>query len=201
MGLLDEYGDDLGTMAFFGVGIALYTLTVAVLYVPLGTRMMFSRRFGERRVATPARRFAYVLLFPFISFLFVLVIAASMRFMSDVSAQSQLDTRAILTLAMAVVLAIRVCAYFSETAATDLAKVMPLSMLAVVLVTNGFADLGDSVGNLRGLLDDPALLGLSFLVIVVVEFLLRILYEVLGRPGKGRDPRDPSPGLQKRPLD
>jgi hypothetical protein len=198
MGLLDDYGDDLAALAVYGVGIALYTLTVAVLYVPLGTRMMFARRFGERRVATTARRFTYVLLFPFISFLFVLVIAASMRFMADVSS-GDLDTREILTLAMAVVLAVRVCAYFSETAATDLAKVMPLSMLAVVLVTNGFGSLDDSLQNLRELGDDPRLLGLFFVAIVVVEFVLRLTYELLGRPNRGRDPRDPSPGLQTKP--
>lgn len=198
MALLDEYGDDLATMAVYGVGIALYTLAVAVLYVPLGTRMMFARRFGERRVATPARRFAYVLLFPFTSFLFVLVIAVSMLFMARFSTDD-LTPREVLTLAMAVVLAIRVCAYFSETAAADLAKVMPLSMLAVVLVTNGVADLRDSLDNLAALDDDPALLGLSFLVVVVTEFVLRAVYELLGRPGRGRDPRDPSPGLQRRP--
>jgi hypothetical protein len=195
---MDRYGDDVALLAVYGVGIALYTLAVAVLYVPLGTRMMFARRFGERRVATRGRRFAYVLLFPFISFLFVLVIAASMVFMSEVSA-GDLTTREILTLAMAVVLAVRVCAYFSETAAADLAKVMPLSMLAVVLVTNGFGDLRDSLQNLKELDDDLTLLGLFFLVIVIVEFVLRAAYELLGRPNRGRDPRDPSPGLQHKP--
>src|SRR5688500_10642715 len=150
MGLLDEYGDDMATMAIYGVAIALYTLAVAILYVPMGTRMMFARRFGERRVATPARRFAYVVTFPFMSFLFVLVIAVSMLFMAKFST-NDLSTREVLTLAMAVVLAIRVCAYFSETAAADLAKVMPLSMLAVVLVTNGVSDLQDSLQNLKAI--------------------------------------------------
>src|SRR5688572_2207471 len=169
-------------MAVYGVGIALYTLAVAILYVPLGTRMMFARRFGDRRIATPARRFAYVVTFPLLSFLFVLVIAASMLFMSEVSA-GDLTPREILTLAMAVTLAVRVCAYFNETAAADLAKVMPLSMLAVVLVTNGFGDLRESLDNLAALDDDLTLLGLYFLVVVVTEFLLRAVYELLGRPG------------------
>ncbi|MHB1260842.1 MAG: hypothetical protein ACYC2H_03915 [Thermoplasmatota archaeon] len=198
MGLLDDYGDDLGALAVYGVGIALYTLAVAVLYVPLGTRMMFARRFGERRVATRARRFAYVLLFPLMSFLFFLVIAASMLFMSDVS-DGLLGPREVLTISMGVVLAIRVCAYFSETAAVDLAKTMPLSMLAVALVSNGFSDLRESLQNLRALDDDLTLLALYFLVVVVVEFTLRVVYEVLGRPNRARDPRDPSPGLQPRP--
>src|SRR5687767_12696721 len=96
MGLLDDYGDDMATMAVYGVAIALYTLAVAILYVPMGTRMMFARRFGERRVATPARRFAYVVMFPFLSFLFVLVIAISMRFMAKFSTDD-LSTREILT--------------------------------------------------------------------------------------------------------
>lgn len=200
MGLLDDYGDDLSALAVYGVGIALYTLAVAILYVPLGTRMMFARRFGQRRVATRARRFAYVLLFPLMSFLFFLVIAASMLFMSDVS-DGLLAPREVLTISMGVVLAIRVCAYFSETAAVDLAKTMPLSMLAVTLVTNGFSNLGESLQNLRAVDDDLTLLALYFLVVVVAEFTLRVAYELLGRPNQARDPRDPSPGLQPRPKE
>lgn len=176
------YTDDLGALAVYGLAIAAYTLVVALLYVPLGTRMMFARRLGERRIATPARRFAYVLAFPFISFAFFLVVAGSMFFMGGFTGDSDLQPRDVMTIAMGVVLAIRVCAYFSETAAADLAKVMPLSMLAVVLVTNGVSDLEASLANLGAFGDEPRLLGLFFLVVVVVEFLLRALYELLGRP-------------------
>lgn len=197
MALLGEHGDDLATLAVYAVGIAVYTLAVALLYVPLGTRMMFAKRFGERRVASAGRRFLYVLAFPLLSFAFFLVIAASMLFMASFS-DDDLTAREVMTIAMAVVLAIRVCAYFSETAAADLAKVMPLSMLAVVLVTNGFADLQESIANLRAFADDAGLLGLFFVVVVVVEFFLRIVYELLGRPGKARDPRDPVSGLPRQ---
>ena len=191
------YADDLAQMGVYAVAIALYTLMVALLYVPMGTRMMFAYRFGQRRVATPGRRFLYVLAFPFLSFAFFLVIAASMFFMSDVS-EGDLGPRQVLTIAMAVVLAIRVCAYFSETAASDLAKVMPLSMLAVVLVTNGISDLRDSLDRVSALGDDLTLLWMFFLVVVSVEFLLRVAYEVLGRPGH-HDPRDPVAGAASRP--
>lgn len=199
MALPQGYGDDLAQLGVYGVGIALFTIAVAFLYLPMGTRMMFARRFGETRIATPGRRFMFVLAFPLVSFLFFLVIAFSMAFMGELS-DSDLTPREVMTIAMAVVLAIRICAYFNEHAASDLAKVMPLSMLAVVLVTEGFGDLEDSMDNLRAFADDSTLLGLYFLVVVAVEFLLRVIYEVLGRPGHGRDPRDPVPGLQKRPL-
>lgn len=199
MAFPEGYGDDLSELAVYGVGIALYTLAVAILYVPMGTRMMFARRFGEKRIATRGRRFLFVLFFPVVSFLFFLFVAASMLFIGEFTSSDRLSPRDVMTIAMAVVLAIRICAYFNETAAVDLAKTMPLSMLAVVLVTNGLSDLRESLQNLRAFGEDAALLGLFFLIVVAVEFALRIVYEVLGRPGHGRDPRDPVPGLQRKP--
>jgi hypothetical protein len=192
------YSDDLAEMGVYAVAIALYTLAVIALYKPLSTRMMFAYRFGARRVATAGRRFLYVLLFPFLSFAFFLLVAGSMFFMSDFSS-GNLTPRETMTIAMAIVLAIRICAYFSENAAEDLARVMPLGLLGVILVTNQFADLRDSLENLRAFGDDVTLLWMFFLVVVAVEFLLRIAYEVLGRPGHGRDPRDPVPGAASKP--
>ena len=186
MSLWDEYGTELATLVVYGAGIAFFTLAVAILYVPMGTRMMFAKRFGAHHVASTGRRFLYVLLFPLVSFLFFLVIASSMLFMSTV-ADARIDEPEIMTIAMAVVLAIRIAAYFSETAASDLAKVMPLSMLAVVLVTNGFGDLRESLGRLGAFGEHATLLGLFFVIVVLTEFLLRILYELLGRP-KSRRP-------------
>lgn len=194
----EALGDDLALLLVYGVGIALYTLAVAVLYVPMSTRMMFARRFGEQRVATPGRRLAYVVFFPFVSFLFFLVVSAALLFMASFT-QGGLSAREIMTLAMAIVLAIRVCAYFSEPGAADLARVMPISLLGVILVNNGFSDFGDSLENLARFADEPRLLGVYFLVVLVVEFVLRIAYEALGRPGHGRDPRDPFPNRQVRP--
>jgi hypothetical protein len=192
MALWDEHGTELATLVVYGAGIALYTLAVIALYVPMSTRMMFARRFGDHAIATPGRRFAYVLFFPLLSFLFFLLVAGSMAFLADFSAQDEanrLGPRDIMTISMAVVLAIRICAYFSEEAAKDLARVMPLGLLGVILVTNKLSDLQDSLGNLRAFVEEAELLGLFFLVVVVLEFLLRAIYELLGRPRSHKGPR------------
>lgn len=180
------YEGDLARLAMYGLGIAAYTLVVALLYVPLGTRMMFAKRRGEQAHATMGRRFLYVLTFPLLSFAFFLVVAGSMFFMGGLTDDGALEAADVMTIAMGVVLAIRVCAYFSETAAADLAKVMPLSMLAVVLVTNRVSGLDEALENLRAFRDEAALLALFFFVVVFAEFLLRLVYELLGRPNKGK---------------
>lgn len=51
------YEADLAALGVYGLAIAVYALVVAILYVPLGTRMMFVARRGDRDVATMGRRF------------------------------------------------------------------------------------------------------------------------------------------------
>jgi hypothetical protein len=199
MALLEQYGQELADLLVYGMGIALYTLAIAVLYVPLGTRMMFARRFGDQHVATAGRRFLYVLAFPLLSFLFFLLIAATMFFMANFSGD-ELTDREVMTISMAVVLAIRTSAYFSETAAADLAKVMPLSLLAVVLVTNGLGDLRESVERLGAFGEERHLLGLYLLLVIVFEFVLRGVYEAVGRPTRQRKRPPGQPVTRGRPV-
>ncbi len=178
------YGDDLAKLGIYAGGIAVYTLAVTWLYVPMGTRLMFAKQLGDDRVATPGRRWLYVLLFPLVSFAFFLVVACAMLFLSSFSGSTTvLAPEDILTIAMATVLSIRVLAYLNEKAADELAKVMPLGLLGVVLVTNQLATLKESVDNLARLGDHLALIGVYFLIVVGVEFLLRLGYELVGRPG------------------
>jgi arginine exporter protein ArgO len=180
-----EYGESLLRLGLYGGGIVAYTLLVTWLYVPMGQRLMFARRFGEERVATPGRRWTYVLLFPFVSFGFFLVVAGAMVFLSSFSSgTAPLGVVDVLTIAMATVLAIRVCSYFHERGAEELAKVMPLGLLGVVLVTNQIGTLGEALENMRLFLDHLPLVGIYFVVVVAVEFLLRAVYELLGRPGR-----------------
>lgn len=130
-----------------------------------------------------------MLTFPLLSFAFFLVVAGSMFFVGSFTGDQRLGPSEVMTIAMAVVLAVRVCAYFSETAAVDLAKTMPLTMLAVVLVTNGVSDLRESLSNLGAFRDEATLLGLYFFIVVFVEFALRLVYELLGRPNTDKTSR------------
>ena len=199
MDFLAEYGDSLTKLGIYAGGIALYTLAVTWLYIPMGTRLMFAKQLGEERVSTTGRRFLYVLLFPFVSFAFFLVVTGAMLFLSSFSGNgpnSGLGAEDILTIAMATVLAIRVLAYLNEKAADELAKVMPLGLLGVVLVTNQLATLKESLDNLTRLGDHLSLILVYFLIVVAVEFLLRIVYELLGRPGRKKQAPPKKPAIR-----
>jgi len=195
-----QYGSALTQLGIYAAGITVYTLVVTALYVPMGTRLMFARRFGEQAIATPGRRFLYVLLFPLVSFGFFLVVAGAMLFLSsDEVGKSLLGPQEILTISMAMVLAIRISAYFHESGAQEVAKVMPLGLLGVVLVTGKVDSVSDAVATgMENLFGNADLIGLFFVVVVLVEFLLRIIYELAGRPG-GKASKTPAPTTRLPP--
>jgi len=199
MDFWSQHGGDLETLAIYAVAITVYTLLVTWLYVPMSQRLMFAKELGERRLATPGRRLAYVFLFPLVSFAFFLIVSAAMLFLSNFTGNGSggagLQPQDALVIAMATVLAIRLCAYLNEKAADELAKVMPLGLIGVALLVNPVQDtqLEDSIAKMGYYLDNWQLVGVFFLIVVGVEFLLRIVYELAGRPKHRPAPRPNEP--------
>jgi hypothetical protein len=180
----------LEALGIYAVGIAAYTLVVTALYLPLGHRVMLGRLQGGERVATGGRTAAYFLLFPVISFSFFLVVVSSLLFLSS-SSSSTLTAQDILTIGMGTVIAIRLVAYFHESAAQELAKIMPLGLLGVVLVTNRVDSLASSLGQLQLLVEHLDLVGLYFGVLVLVEFTCRGIHAIYaGSARKARAARE-----------
>lgn len=149
-------------------GILVYALMVAALYKVLSRRIMFySQAVGGRIVPRTA---LYLATFPLISFGFFLILAESLLFMAP-----RKDPLEVFTIAMAIVLAVRVCAYVSEHASEDLAKTLPLGLLGVFLVTDEVTSLGDSLQKMLRIQDHFETIALFFGIVVAVEFTLRIL--------------------------
>jgi FtsH-binding integral membrane protein len=185
---LDANGDHLRDLGLYAAGIAVYTLVVTLLYVPMGHRLMFGRKVkeGEDRVVTSGRRTMYVLFFPLVSFAFFLLIAGALFFLQDLGGGGgKLPTEDALNISMGIVIAIRLVAYFNEDAAQELGKIMPLGLLGVVLVTNTLdSGVGDALTGLSGFLDRIDLVGVYFFIMVFVEFLLRGLWAIFNPPAK-----------------
>ncbi|OGJ12676.1 hypothetical protein A3K82_02325 [Candidatus Pacearchaeota archaeon RBG_19FT_COMBO_34_9] len=72
--------------------------------------------------------------------------------------------------------AIRICAYFKEDLSRDLAKLIPLTLLGVAILTPGFINIG---GNISRITQIPEFFNTAvyyLIFIVVLEVILRFLY-------------------------
>jgi FtsH-binding integral membrane protein len=164
-----EYGDPINVLLAYTVGILAYGLVINLFYQVLSHRVMLGRKQGKDRVATGARSFAYVIMFPLISFAFFLLLSGALLFLSSGSKSPQ----TIFTIAMAVVLAVRVAAYFSEATSHDLAKLLPLGLLGVFLVTGEVSTLADSLAQMGEIFRSWQLVLTFFVIVVFAEYLLR----------------------------
>lgn len=169
----DAQGPAIETLALHGAAILVYALVVNTFYQIISRRVMFGGRRvgGVVRLQGPLHGFLRLLAFPLVSFAFFLVLSMALLFMGD--GQSPALT---ITLSMAVVLAVRVAAYVNESTSHDVAKMLPLGLLGVLLVRADAADFARSIRQLEGLVDEAALVGLYFGVVVVVEVVLRSIW-------------------------
>lgn len=169
---VSAFGDEiLGLLVLTG-GILVYTLIVNGFYQHLSQRVMFAKEDEEGVERSGiAGWLSYVTLFPFVSFAFFLLLSIALLFLSE-EGQSALE---VYTLSMAIVAAVRVAAYVSESASVDLAKLLPLGLLGVFLVRFEFTGLFAAFDQLTRALENLDVLLAFFVVVLVLEYSLRFL--------------------------
>jgi hypothetical protein len=129
------YEQELQTLAIYGFGIAVYTALVFAFYQTVSRRKPVSFRASERKDWSGrwTRTVERAIVFPITGFLYFAVIALALFVMTK-----NQTVHGILLLAMAAIVAVRVTVYMSEAMSNDLAKLIPLSLIAVVLVEPGY---------------------------------------------------------------
>ena len=112
----------------------------------------------------------YLLILPFFIFVWFVIVVMILIFLNNNSGLEM-----ILLLSMALVASIRVCAYYSENLAKDLAKLLPFALLAVFLsdpIFPSFSYFREIIFDLPGKL--PTIL-YYFIFVFLLELILRII--------------------------
>jgi hypothetical protein len=120
--------------------------------------------------------FKYLFLAPLFLFFWFAVIAVLLMLMQD-----NIAVETAMLIAMALLATIRISAYYTEDLSIDVAKIVPLAMLAFFLVDMSAIDLtsfGQKLISLQSLLST---LLMYFAFTVVLEFLLRIYDAIANR--------------------
>lgn len=164
------YEAELTSLTILTVGIAFYTLLVFAFYQNLSHRQAFHTGWGGkswwgRTIAALESTFV----FPAMSFAYFAVLAASLFFL----AKSQ-STYQIFLLSMAVVAGVRLTAFLSEMASVDLAKLLPLSLLGVLVVDPAYATWSAVWARYQEIPELIPVLARFFLLFLVLETGLRV---------------------------
>lgn len=158
-------------------GMVVYSVFIFEFYRYVASRDMFELELvqyarGRERTRNYVRMglyaVKYLLVFPTVIILWYLVFTFFVALLGGGSVES------VLVLTMAVVTTTRITAYYNEDLSRDLAKMIPLSILAV-LVIDGIEALSaaEIVTILESLPDFWPIIATYWLLTVLLEFLLR----------------------------
>lgn len=161
------YEAELQTLAIFGIGVAVYTALVFAFYQNISKRKPFHLPTSDRPgwAGRMSRFSERALIFPLTSFAYFVVLASALFFLT----KATVPTSFVLLVAMAVVVGVRVTVYLSEAMSNDLSKLVPLSLLAVLLVDPGYLKLGDAWGRFAEAVQMWPLLTRYFLFFIALE--------------------------------
>lgn len=129
----DGFHPDLETLLIYGAGIALYTALVFAFYENISRRDPLHSKEKKGWWGRTVHVAETALTFPVLSFGYFAVLSLAIF----VLAKPDRSTADILLLSMACVMGVRFTAHWHEGTANDVAKLLPLGLLAVVVVDPG----------------------------------------------------------------
>ena len=153
--------------------IAIYAIVIYHFYRYIARRDCFKESKREHKKAIGFCK--YFFLFPFVAMLFF--IGFSIIFI----ALTKTDTYAIkdiLSLSFAVIIAIRITAYYTEDLSKDLAKMLPFAILGVFLVDSSYFRIDMVLARINTLPNYLIDIIQFLILIIIVEWILRIALNI-----------------------
>ena len=184
----------LRPLIIFVLGMAIYAVFIFNFYRFLGRKNIFDldldkyqqSRFQFLQVVLQLVFYVikYLVVFPFVAFAWFVILTALLAFLAKGK-----PIENILLVAIAVLSAIRVTAYYNEDLSRDLAKMLPFALLGIFIVD---VDYFSFPGSIEALREATALwenVAYYLLFVIGLEFVLRITSPVLNLvvvPSKSR---------------
>ena len=167
------------TVAFFMSIIVLYSIFVWKVYRAISRKDIISLNLAQyNSIEHPVSNkilggvlyfIEYILILPFLVLFWYVLFALVLLFFSDNSLEQ------ILLLSVAVVGSIRLLAYYNTEISAEIAKLLPLTILGITILSPKFFEIGrfaDSFGQIPNLLLS---VGYALLFVVGLEIVLRFL--------------------------
>lgn len=166
-------------LALLVLGIVVYAIFIFKFYKYLAKRDILMANWNHKYEwdnGTKHRIFKialyiieYILLVPIIIFFWFLVMALILLFVSTNTASQ------IMLISMGIIAATRIISYYSEDLARDIAKLMPLTLVAVFVADVSYFSLDTTLANARNMFSLVDKLIFYLLFVVLVEFIMRII--------------------------
>ena len=158
-------------LAYLIILIAIYSIAIWHFYRFIARRDCFNiKTIHHQRFFSILK---YFLLYPFVALLFFLGFSFMILFITR-----EYDFSSILSTSFAVVIAIRLTAYYSEDLSKDVAKMLPFALLGLFIADPSFFSYAEISAKISSLPEFLSLCIQFIILIVLIEWILRILLSI-----------------------
>jgi len=161
----------IASVFYLAIAIAIYAVIIYKFYRYIARRDCFKP--SKRKHTKTVGFLKYFFLFPFVAVIFFMGFSLMLLFLSK-----EISTEVVLSTSFAIILAIRITAYYTEDLSKDLAKMLPFALLGIFLVSPSFFKFQDVIDKINDI-PDFVNTAIQFIVfLVIVEWILRSLLTV-----------------------
>jgi hypothetical protein len=158
-------------LALLTIGIVIYAVLIFKFYKYLARRDLVKLHLDTNRHVA-LKIFLYLLnqivIVPALIFFWFLVMACVLLLLSNNNAAQ------IMLVSMAAVAAIRIVSYYNQSLAEDLAKLLPLTLVAVFIMELDFSSLATKLETIKQMLSYLDKLVFYLVFAVIIELIMRI---------------------------
>jgi hypothetical protein len=147
--------------------IAIYAIIIYHFYRYIARRDCFKPSNREHNKLIGLLK--YACLFPFVAILFFMGFSMIFIFLTESE-----NIGAILTTAFAIIIAIRITAYYTEELSKDVAKMLPFAILGIFLVDPEYFTIESALDKINILPEFVNVIAQYILLIILVEWILRV---------------------------
>jgi len=175
----------------FTIGLFIYAVFVWKFYKSLSRRDIFELNLEKYNIPTVKHKtlkkvgstiayiFKYGFVLPFYIFFWFLILSVFLLILSE-----ELTVTHIILTSVVIVSTTRVASYYKEELSTDLAKLIPFALMAILIINPNFFSMEITITRLSQI-PNLGLQIVRFLIFsIVLEWILRILYLIKKGIGK-----------------
>ncbi len=154
------------TLLLFISGWAIWSM-----YISLSKRDLFRLTHKDKPslIDKAAYAFKSIFFFPVFTFLWYVLFVACLAVLSG-----KQNLEEVMLLGVVIVAAVRIAAYVSQRMAEDVAKLLPLTLLAGIILNPSFITLDTNLGQLQFFINHLPSFGKYLLFIIALEFALKV---------------------------
>jgi len=170
-------------LLYLAISIAIYSILIWHFYRFIARRDIF--KFSPKKYVRAIAFLKYSFLFPLVAVGFFAGFALMLLFLAK-----DLEIATVLSTSFAIIVAIRITAYYNEGLSKDVAKLLPLVLLGVFLVDPSYFRWSDIISKIDSLPEFFTVCIQFILLIMIAEWILRVVLTTVRRirPSKKKTP-------------